>query len=94
METYQKIIIIVGITEAIKQYGIPSAFNPTIAIIIGAVLGFIEQPDPRGVFAGLILGASITGVYAVIKRAARALLSPFKKEVRYESLEADDYRGV
>ena len=38
--------------------------------------------------------AFITGIYAVIKRTGRALLTPFKKEIHYESLEADDYRGV
>jgi len=90
----EKIIAIVGITEAIKQYGIPSQFCPTIAIIIGALLTYAEKPGSQGILEGIILGATVTGGYAVTKRVGRGVLSPFTKKPNYSNLEADDYRGV
>ena len=94
METNEKIIAIVGITEAIKQYGVPSQFCPTIAIIIGAVFGYAEKPNAQGVLEGIVLGATVTGGYAVTKRVGQGVLSPFTKNPDYSNLEPDDYRGV
>ena len=94
METNEKIIAIVGITEAIKQYGIPSQFCPTIAIIVGALLQYAENPTSQGVLEGIILGATVTGGYAVTKRVGQGVLSPLTKKPNYSNLEADDYRGV
>lgn len=94
METNERIIAIVGITEAIKQYGIPSQFCPTIAIVIGALLGYAEKPNSQGILEGIILGATVTGAYAVTKRVGRGVLSPFAKKPDYSALEPDDYRGV
>ena len=94
METNEKAIAIVGITEAIKQYGIASEFCPTIAIIIGALLGYAEKPNSQGILEGIILGATVTGSYAVTKRVGKGALAPFSKKTDYSSLEADDYRGV
>ncbi|MBU0577189.1 hypothetical protein KJ742_04260 [Patescibacteria group bacterium] len=91
-DTY-KIAAIVGITEAIKQYGIPSKFCPTLAIIIGAIIGYAEKPDSQGILEGVILGATITGGYAVVKRGGQGLISPFQKSETVD-LEPDDYRGV
>ena len=94
METEEKIIAIIGITEAIKQYGVPTQFCPTIAIIIGGLLGYAEKPNSQGVLEGVLLGATVTGGYAVTKRVGRGVLSPFTKKVDYSKLEPDDYRGV
>ena len=94
METSEKIIAIVGITEAIKQYGIPSQFCPTIAIVIGALLSYAEKPNSQGILEGIILGATVTGGYAVTKRVGAGVISPFSKKPSYSSLEPDDYRGV
>jgi len=94
METNEKIIAIVGITEAIKQYGIPSQFCPTIAIIIGALLQYAEKPNSQGILEGIILGATVTGGYAVTKRVGRGALAPFSKKIDYRTLEPDDDRGV
>jgi len=94
METNGKIIAIVGITEAIKQYGIPSQFCPTIAIIIGALLGYAEKPNSQGILEGIILGATVTGGYAVTKRVGQGVISPFTKKPNYGNLEPDDYRGI
>lgn len=94
METRDKIIVIVGITEAIKQYDIPQVFCPTIAIIIGALLQYAEKPDAQGILEGVILGATVTGSYAVTKRIGRGALTPFQKKPDYSGLEPDDDRGV
>lgn len=99
MNDTQKIAAIVGITEAIKQYGIPSQFCPTIAIIVGAFIGYSENPNAEGILYGVMLGATTTGGYAVAKRGGRGIMAPFmgKKATAkssYADLEADDYRGV
>jgi len=99
METNEKIIAIVGITEAIKQYGVPSEFCPSVAILVGALFGYTEKPNAQGILEGVILGATVTGGYALTKKTGRGILSPFaNKSVKlpnnYENLEADDYRGV
>ena len=94
METNEKIIAIVGITEAIKQYGIPTQFCPTLAIILGALFGYAEKPNSQGIFEGIILGATVTGGYAVTKRVGQGVLSPFTDKTETSKLEPDDYRGV
>jgi hypothetical protein len=94
MTQNEKIAAIVGLTEAIKQYGIPSEYSPTIAIMIGAFIGYSEQPDAQGILQGALLGAATTGGYAVTKRVGRGATAPFIKNPDYSQLEADDYRGV
>lgn len=94
MEIEEKIIAIVGITEAIKQYGIPSSFCPSIAIIIGAIFGYTEKPTAAGILEGIVLGATVTGGYAITKGAGKGILSSFRKNPDYSKLEPDDYRGV
>ena len=93
MDDSYKIAAIVGITEAIKQYGVPSQFCPTIAIIIGAIIGYAESPTSDGILKGIIWGAVTTGGYAVVKRTGKGILSPLKKSDT-NNLEPDDYRGV
>ena len=93
MDNTQRIAAIVGITEAIKQYGIPSKFCPTIAIVVGAFLSYAEKPDAQGVLEGIVWGASITGGYAVVKKSARGVISPLSKKPT-STLEPDDDRGI
>ena len=93
METNEKIIAIVGITEAIKQYGVPSKFCPTIAIIIGILLEYAESNTPEAILKGIVLGATVTGGYAVTKRVGQGAISPFQK-TSTNNLEPDDYRGI
>jgi hypothetical protein len=97
MDMNQKIIAIVGITEAIKQYGVPSQFCPSIAIIVGALFGYAEKPDSQGILEGIILGATVTGSYAVTKRVGQGALTPFRKKTEkpdYSKLEPDDDRRL
>lgn len=105
MERSEKVIAIIGLTEAIKQYGLPSPFAPTVAIIIGVLISYAEQPNAQGVLEGLLLGGTVTGGYAITKRAGQGLISPFTQKsstskntdpepIDYSTLEADDDRGV
>ncbi len=99
MNDEYKIAAIVGITEAIKQYGIPSKFCPTVAIIIGAIIGYAESPNADGILKGIIWGAFTTGGYAVVKRSGRSVISTFTKKTdtsnsNTNNLEPDDFRGV
>lgn len=95
MNDEYKIAAIIGITEAIKQYGIPSKFCPTVAIIIGAIIGYAESPNADGILKGIIWGAFTTGAYAVVKKAGGSITSRLKKKTDdYENLEPDDYRGI
>lgn len=99
MSNEYKIAAIIGITEAIKQYGISSKYCPTIAIIVGAALGYAEKPTSDGILEGIVLGATITGGYAVIKNSSKGVISSIKtpyspKTPNISNLEPDDYRGV
>lgn len=95
MNDAQRIAAIVGITEAIKQFGIPSKFCPTIAIIVGALFSYAENPTSEGILKGIVWGATITGGYAVIKRSGQGLLSPFKSSKNpFADLEPEDDRGI
>ena len=92
MDEAQKIAAIVGITEAIKQYGVPSKYCPTIAIAVGAMLSYVDKPNAQGILEGIVWGASITGGYAVIKRSGQGVLGTSKTPT--DALEPDDDRGV
>jgi len=89
----QKIVAVVGITEAIKQYGVPSKFCPTIAIIVGVLLNYAERPTSDSILEGIVVGATVTGSYAVAKKSGQGILGSFKSPTSGQ-LEADDYRGV
>lgn len=98
MNRAEKIAAIVGITEAIKQMGVPSRFCPAIAIIVGALFGYVENQTAQGILDGVILGATVTGSYAVVKKSSVAVLNSEKPSVVSVNdptfLEHDDDRGV
>lgn len=94
MDRNEKVIAIAGITEAIKQYGVPAQFCPTIAIIIGGLIGFAEKNSSEGILEGVMLGAIVTGGYSLTKRVGSEIIKPLNKQPDYVRLEADDDRGV
>lgn len=94
LQTNEKIVAIVGITEAIKQYGVPTQFSPTIAIIVGALLEYSQNPTSQGILEGVVMGATVTGGYALTKGAGQGIMESFSKKPDYSGLEADDDRGV
>ena len=62
--------VIVGITELLKSFGLPSRLAPGTAVVIGAVLGFAESYRAgagdiyAGIMRGIVIGATATGLYA------------------------------
>ncbi len=98
MDKAEQIAAIIGITEAIKQYGVPSSFCPTLAIIVGALMGYANKPTSQGILEGIVMGATTTGGYAVIKNSAGGMLkkTDTSKNPRtdYAALEPEDYRGI
>jgi len=94
MNRAEKIAGIVAITEMFKQYGLPAKVSPLIAILLGAVLSYAEDPTTQSILDGIILGAVATGGYAVIKNSAKGVIPSRSKTSPVEALEHDDYRGV
>lgn len=63
--------VIVGITELLKSFGLPSKLCPAAAIIIGGIIGVAEETRTggeidfyAGSMRGLLIGATTTGLYA------------------------------
>ena len=93
MNTIEKITAIVGITQVFKYYGAPSPILPFVAMGLGAMFQYIENPTPNGVMEGIILGAVTTGGFSLIKGAFQSVFRLRKKDSNAD-LEADDDRGV
>ena len=93
MTDFEKIVAILCITEAIKQYGIPSSFCATIAISLGALFGYLEQPNELGILYGIAFGAVVTGGYTIVKQIGLDILNAIKKP-SYLQWEHDEDRDV
>ena len=93
MNKTEKIAAIVAITQLFKENGLPSRWCPLVAIILGALFEYAENQTAQGIVNGVILGATVTGGYAVVKGTAQGAVKSAKK-TPVETLEHDDYRGV
>lgn len=106
MPIAQKTVAIVAITQLFKYYGAPSKFCPVIAIGLGILFEYSENPTSQGVIAGLILGATVTGSYGLIKRTGQCIIpmqnshkktAPVKTSTAtpdYLNLEHDEDRTI
>ena len=100
MNQAEKIAAIAAITQVFKFYGIPSKWCPLIAVAVGVLIQYSEQPDSKGILDGILLGAMVTGSYNVLKGSAQTVLKIPKTETvsvqesDINLLEADDDRGV
>jgi len=62
--------VIVGLTEMVKKFGLPSQYCPLIAVVIGIAVVVGEEVKNGGqdyysaVFRGLLIGLTSTGLYA------------------------------
>lgn len=92
----EKITAIVAITQLCKYYGTPSKYLPLVAIITGILLEYSENPTADGILRGIIIGATTTGGFGVIKNAAVYTLEPKTKKITQNifELEPDEDRGV
>lgn len=81
------IAIIVGLVEVMKQSGLPKKASPLVAIGLGIAGGMIYlfPGDPRaGVFMGLVMGLSASGLYSGSKSIFKDTMKKYKVEVKEE----------
>jgi uncharacterized membrane protein len=74
MDKAEKIAGLVAITELFKQYGVLGRFCPLVTLVLGALLGYLEDPSTQGIVDGVLLGAVATGGYAVVKNSAKGVI--------------------
>lgn len=103
MDKAERIAAIAAITQIFKYYGAPSKWCPMIAIALGALMEYADNPTAKGVLDGIVVGAMVTGSYGVIKSAATsftnnggsAQAAVAKPSIQnFSSMEAEDDRGI
>lgn len=82
MEYTEAIIIavIVGLVELLKQAGLPKKASPLIALafgVAGGVIYLFPGDVKAGIFMGLVMGLSASGLYS----GGKALLDGKKEKV-------------
>ena len=87
MEYTEAIIIavIVGLVEVLKQAGLPKKASPLVALafgVAGGVIYLFPGDVKAGIFMGLVMGLSASGLYS----GGKALLDG-KKENEYKNEE-------
>ena len=73
------IAVIVGLVELFKQAGLPKKASPLVAIafgIAGGVIYLFPHDTKAGIFMGLVMGLSASGLYS----GGKALLEHNDKE--------------
>jgi hypothetical protein len=93
MDKAERIAAIAAITQIFKYYGAPSNWCPMIAIALGAIMEYSDNPTSRGIIDGVITGAMVTGAYGMLKGAGQTVLGK-SQSTDPSALEPDDDRGV
>ena len=93
MNKAEKIAAIAAITQLFKYYGAPSKWCPMIAIALGAIMEYSDNPTSKGILDGVITGAMVTGAYGMLKGAGEAALK-IPTSNTLSALEPEDDRGV
>ena len=56
--------IVIGLTEVIKKFGVPSRFLPLVAIAFGILFAIVLLgPTPEGILQGIMIGLAGSGLY-------------------------------
>lgn len=57
---------VMGITQAIKMLGLPSRFAPITSVAVGIAFAmfFLKTSTPEAVFAGIVMGLTVSGLYS------------------------------
>ena len=57
---------VMGITQAIKMLGLPSRFAPISSIAVGIAFAmfFLKSSSPETVFAGVVMGLTVSGLWS------------------------------
>jgi hypothetical protein len=93
MDKAERVAAIAAITQIFKYYGAPSKWCPMIAIALGAIMEYSENPTAKGILDGAIVGAMVTGAYGMLKGAGQTVLAK-SPSADPSALEPDDDRGV
>lgn len=67
IETTLIIAVIIGLVQAVKQFGLKSKHAPLLAIVFGVVAAFgVAQEATLGltVFSGIVFGLTAAGLYS------------------------------
>ncbi len=69
------VLLIIGIAELIKGLGFNPKFIPVINLVLGLVSGIVLNADDvmRGIFVGLAVGLSASGLYSGIKNTKEGI---------------------
>lgn len=69
------VLLIIGISELIKGLGFNPKFIPVINLVLGLVSGIVLNADDvmRGIFVGLAVGLSASGLYSGIKNTKEGI---------------------
>lgn len=69
------VLLIIGIAEMIKGLGFNAKFIPVINLILGLVAGIALNADDimKGIFVGLAVGLSASGLYSGIKNTKEGI---------------------
>lgn len=84
------IAIIVGLVELLKQAGLPKKASPLVALafgIAGGVIYLFPGDVKAGIFMGLVMGLSASGLYS----GGKAILEHDKDVDEDEDEEEDIY---
>lgn len=90
MDKTEIVVAIVAITQVFKYYGVPSKFCPAIAIGLGALFQYVNNPTANGILEGVVIGATVTGSYGLLKGSAQSVLKQSKKKVADFAYMEDD----
>lgn len=57
---------VMGITQAIKMLGLPKRYAPltSVAVGIGFAMFFFKDNAPEIIFAGVVMGLTVSGLYS------------------------------
>jgi len=94
MTLFEQILIILGLTEVAKQYGLPSKFAPVFSILLAMALEYTQLPTSEGVVRGFLMGGTLAGLYQLIKRIGRRMfyISKAQPTTSHQNLEPDQDR--
>lgn len=69
------VLLIMGIAELIKNLGFNPKFIPVINLILGLVAGIGLNTDDimKGIFVGLAVGLSASGLYSGVKNTKQGI---------------------
>lgn len=69
------VVLIIGIAELIKKLGFNPKFIPIINLVLGLVAGIGLNTDDiiKGIFVGLAVGLSASGLYSGVKNTKEGI---------------------